>query len=270
MLNERIKIPNIFSNNAIKIIAIVTMFTDHFSKIVIKWLLLFKLTPLTEAGQISAQLFSYANAFMNIVLYGIGTVSFPLFCFTLSEGFQHTKNRRKYITRLGLFALISEIPYDTAFFSVVSKNAGTFPVWNGNQNIFFTLFLAAVALLCYEKLKTNSENTFKKIVSVTMQVLCIGIFAAIAQYLHTDYGYKGILYIAAFYIFRQNRLLSVAVFLVLYTLAKHSLPTVFILLSCIIILMYNGQRGKINIKYFSYAFYPLHLAALAVFINIVL
>lgn len=270
MINEKIKLPTLFSNNAIKIIAIATMFVDHFSKIVISWFLAFKLTPLAEAGQFSAQILSLANAFTKTILYGIGTMSFPLFCFLISEGIHHTKNMRKYITRLGLFALISEIPYDTAFFSVLSKNAGTFPLWNGHQNVFFTLFLGAIALLCYKKLNTNSENIFKKTVSVLLQILSICIIAIIAHYLHTDYGYKGILYMAAFYIFRKNKLLSVAAFLIAYTITRHALPTVFTLLSCIIILMYNGKRGKLNIKYFSYAFYPVHLAILAVFINLVL
>ena len=68
----------------LKIIALVAMFCDHFGDAYLKH-------------------FSILNL--------IGRCAFPLFAFQISEGFVHTKNIKKYFFRLGIFALISQIPF---------------------------------------------------------------------------------------------------------------------------------------------------------------
>ena len=73
----------------------------------------------------------------------VGRLAFPLFAFLIAEGYKHTTNIRKYLLRLGLFAFISEIPYDLAF-NQVQGYPMTVDFLNGT-NIFYTLFLG---LLC--------------------------------------------------------------------------------------------------------------------------
>ena len=46
------------------------------------------------------------------IIRWIGRISFPLFAFLICEGYRHTSNIWKYFLRLGIFAIISEIPYD--------------------------------------------------------------------------------------------------------------------------------------------------------------
>ena len=36
----------------------------------------------------------------------------------------------------------------------------------------------------------------------------------------------------------------------------------YALLSIPVLLLYSGKRGKLNLKYFFYVFYPLHLLAI--------
>lgn len=41
-----------------------------------------------------------------------GRIAFPIFAFMIVEGYFHTHNFEKYVQRLFLFALLSEIPFD--------------------------------------------------------------------------------------------------------------------------------------------------------------
>ncbi|HAQ39725.1 MAG TPA: conjugal transfer protein TraX, partial [Clostridiales bacterium] len=70
------------------------------------------------------------NSFFYMIGRGIGRLSFPIFCFFLVEGFLHTSNTKKYLLRLGIFALISEIPFDLVFNHTILEI--------GYQNIYFT------------------------------------------------------------------------------------------------------------------------------------
>ena len=77
-----------------------------------------------------------------------------------------------------------------------------------------------------------------------------------------DYGLEGILYIAAFYVCRKNRIYQVLLFLLAYMVATGNQPPLCTLLACVLILLYNGKRGKLRLKYFFYAFYPIHIIIL--------
>ena len=68
-----------------------------------------------------------------IILRIIGRISFPIFAYVLVEGFYYTRDVNKYMLRLGVIALLSEIPFDL----MASQKILEF----GHQNVFFTLFL---------------------------------------------------------------------------------------------------------------------------------
>ncbi len=116
----------------------------------------------------------------DLVFRYIGRISFPIFCFLLVEGFSHTRDMRKYMLRLGVFAVISEIPYDLAFRDTVLEF--------GHQNVFFSLFIGVVMMYALEK---NAEWPIK----VTEVLLAMWV----AVFLRTDYGFKGILLISIYY-----------------------------------------------------------------------
>lgn len=213
------------SSFVLKIIAVITMIFDHVGYIMFK-----KFT------------------FMNY----LGRLSFPIFAFLITEGYIHTKNLKKYFSRLLIFALISQIPY----ILFVRTFTNTFTL-----NILFTLALGLLAISVYDK----SKNKF-------LGLLFVGIFSLFAQLLHFDYGWFGIAAIFIFYVFK-NKKIYMNLFFVLSTFInyfcnyiiiqrkEYLFITLFCILSLIPINLYNEKKGK-NIKYFLYIFYPLHLIVL--------
>ena len=247
------------TGNTLKIIAISVMLFDHFCKIVLQWLLNNYWYDLYDVGQITWEQFSEIDNFVRFDLYAIGTIAFPLFCFLLSEGFHYTKNRKKYMGLMLVFAIISELPFDLGFFNELSIESGTYPFYWQYQNVFFTLFLGLVALDCIDKFSCNPANKINRTKSILLQVVSVAAIAIIAEVIRCDYGKEGVLFVVAFYIFRKNRLYQILLFLMAYMLTTGEQPTIYTMLSCLLILLYNGKRGKLKLKYFFYAFYPVHI-----------
>ena len=79
------------------------------------------------------------------ILRSIGRVSFPLYAFLLAQGCKHTHSMERYLLGLGIFALISEIPYDLAFGNSIN--------FLDQTNIFYTLFLSAACVYIYDSIK---------------------------------------------------------------------------------------------------------------------
>jgi len=214
------------SRFALKILAIVTMLIDH----------------------IGAVLFPHVT-----ILRIIGRLAFPIFAYLITEGMLHTSNIKKYLWRLFLFALISEIPFDLAFHGVF--------FYSKSQNVFFTLLIGLAAITVLHQYFARNP-----VVSVAF-VIAAALFA---QFLHTDYGWFGVAVVVLFYCFHNYRTWGVFAFALLvagYSLMGGPLE-IFALASGIPILIYNGKKGSLNWKYFFYAFYPVHLLLLY-FVHIV-
>lgn len=215
----------------LKIIAVIAMIFDHL-------------------GYVLFDKFSFMNY--------IGRLAFPIFAFSITEGYIHTKNLKKYFIRLLIFALISQMPY--MIFIKTFTNSFTL-------NILFTLVLGLFAITVYDK----SKNKLLGILSIT-------VCATLAHFLHFDYGWFGIAIIFIFYIFKKQKIyMNLLFFLATFINYFYSYITtfrkeyLFIILFCCLSLipinLYNGEKGK-NIKYFLYIFYPLHLILLYLLIFI--
>lgn len=224
---------------SLKIIAIISMFFDHFGYAFL--------------GQFS---------FFNL----IGRLAFPIFTFQISEGYTHTRNLKKYFLRLVFFALVSQLPFSLFLHKYINNSF--------QLNVFFTLFIGLFAIFTYDyiiKLFNNSKSKFH--FDKLIGFIIVMLFASIAQLLHTDYGFWGIIVIFAFYLFKNNKIASTISFTILCIL-KYSfniimygfnyiyiLLCVFTILPILFIRLYNGRQGK-KIKYLLYVFYPLHLLLL--------
>ncbi|MDE7221357.1 MAG: conjugal transfer protein TraX [Oscillospiraceae bacterium] len=100
----------------------------------------------------TAAVFSFPP-FVNSLMRGIGRMAFPIYAFLIAEGCRYTRSREKYLLRLGVFALISEIPFDAAFFPGTVRLG-----WNFFQltNVFYTMFFAAACIHIWETLRRQS------------------------------------------------------------------------------------------------------------------
>ena len=250
------------SSFVIKMIAIISMLFDHSGDVLIGYS-----TPLNF----------------------IGRIAFPLFCFQLVIGYAHTHDVKKYCLRLGLFALISQIPFGIMIYNY----SGTLLA----LNVFFTLLLGLITMIVYDSKKLHW----------IYKGLIILVILIIAHFVNVDYQELGILLILTIHIFYKiglfqssktstgnpstltkdipnttsnvsknsnifTTLLFVIIMLIFSILRYVSLIgyfsfnyivcfILFTFLPTFIMLMYNGKKGP-SLKYFFYIFYPAHLIIL--------
>ena len=181
----------------------------------------------------------------------IGRLAMPLFSFCIAEGYAHTKNKQRYLLRMGVFALVSEIPFDLAFEGRVGL---------GHQNIMLSFFLAILALMLFDRIRgEGKEHAAGK---TLLGILCVCAMAVLALVLRADYTLFAVLAVFLFYVLRNRHpLLRCGVgvsFLALTRTVGYYRATG---LSLIPLLLYNGKRGR-GLKWLFYAFYPGHLLLL--------
>ncbi len=225
------------SGSTLKIIAIVTMLIDHIGAVIVERMIL---RGVPFGGMSMKDLY-----LLDQVLRSIGRIGFPLFCFLLVEGFVHTKNRVKYGLRLGLFALLSEIPFNLAFSGKVFLTK--------YQNVFFTLLIGFLVMAAFRQIEEKYRE--KRLLSLLLVVISLMTGMAVAVLLKTDYDYLGIFSIAVLYVFRTYRPFQMLCGALSF-MWEIPAPAAFLAAAC-----YNGRRG-LKLKYIFYLFYPTHLLIL--------
>lgn len=213
----------IINSATIKIIAMASMLIDHLGA--------FVLLPWLQAGNGQANFETWNSVYT--ASRAVGRLAFPLFCFLIVEGFQHTRDVKKYLKRLGIFALISEIPFDLA-------RSHTFFDFSG-QNVMFTLFSGLFAIWCIEKF----EQPIYRFVGVVFSLAFVFI-------LDTDYSTLGVSVIIILYVLRDFRLFQSLFGAFAFIGSWFAMP------AFIITYFYNGLKGNLSSKAF-YWFYPVHL-----------
>lgn len=211
------------SSFSLKVIAAVTMLVDHVGFLFFPGVMWFRV---------------------------VGRISLPIFAFLIGEGYLKTRDVKKYLFRLALFALISYIPH------ALFLKAGNFPY--PNLNIFFTLTAGLLGLIAFTRLPFLAGITS-----------LFGL-AALAEFFRFDYGAYAVLLISAYYGFREHRTSSLITVFILTALSVfYKIPpgTSFIqffsLLALFPIFFYNGTLGMRFYPQWFYWFYPVHLLILA-------
>lgn len=204
------------------------------------------------------------------ILTSIGRITFPIFAFMIVEGYTHTKNLKKYVLRLLIFAVISEIPFNLMMGSRIF-----YPI---HQNVLWT-FLISIGLIHLNELARKKGKIWLNILTGIGTVI-LGYIVGIITYV--DYYHYGILIVLVFYFFRQRKWWSfLGQALCLWYICEEMISgfayeiaigdTVvyftrqcFAMLALIPIWLYRGKRGYHSkaLQYFYYAFYPAHMLVL--------
>ena len=199
---------------------------------------------------------------------GIGRLAWPIFAYLLADSFRYTKSPDKFLMRLFIFALISEIPYDLAMGNSINFAA--------NTNIFYTLFLGGTAILLYERFKIKHGWQTSAIIGALFPT------AVLAELLTTDYGGIGVLFIFAMYAIKHRLLrfttmggfalfqflpLIQAHFLGIDIWFDYLLALYFAIIAVPLVAMYNSKRG-IQAKWLFYWVYPAHLVVLVIIASV--
>ncbi len=125
---ERRDLMSIFS---VKLIAMVTMLIDHIGAVFGKghWALL---------------------PFDSYYLRWIGRIAFPIFAFCIVNGWQHSRNKKKYFINLCLCAIFSQFAFTFAFYTPNLMPVSNFDTPNAFRIISpVCILLTAIVLLTY-------------------------------------------------------------------------------------------------------------------------
>ncbi|MDO4940708.1 MAG: TraX family protein [Erysipelotrichaceae bacterium] len=249
------------STSTLKYIAMILMFINHFFNVY------FDKFPNTNVSLDNFQLY-------------LTRPSFFIFCFLISEGMRYTRGRKKYILRLLLFALSSELIYD-----YVTRGQ---LIYIYSQNSLFDLFAGALIIYIYDYFKDDRILGFISITCICVLdcVLCFG------------YSILGALLPLMFYICNNDKkklviygipisiFLSTLLYIVIYLIRpgysillqrkyfydyviEYGLLEAHGLLSLPFIFLYNKQKGKQLPKLFYYFFYPGHLLLIKLIVSLI-
>ena len=195
VIEKRVLQTGAYRNDMLKLLALVTMLVDHIGYMYFPNEILFKI---------------------------IGRLAFPIFAYQIAIGYSRTSNIKKYVLRLSLFALITQIPY--CFFSPDIKFN---PI---HFNVLFT-FLAAIGLLCVYDMGILNIKSFIKdknyihlLYGIFLLALAIVIIilpevlSFLIKDFYLEYGLLGLALVLLFHVFQEKMHLAVISIILLYLL----------------------------------------------------
>ncbi len=197
---------------------------------------------------------------LSLILRAIPRPFFVVIPFMLAEGYKHTSNLPKYMTRLFIFALVTQ-PFYCLFFNYALA-------WPYRLNAMFTLFLG---LMCMYVWDTARHKWFA--------ALFCALTAYLGQICNVEGGAWLVIFTFMFRLITDGKRKFIASYSVLYVgnylplilkyalkhdrggLLKNMLYLFCALWGALLIFFYNGRQGRRG-GYFFYIFYPAHLALL--------
>jgi hypothetical protein len=227
--------------NHLKMIAILAMTVDHIADLIYPG---FPADP--------------AALGMNIV----GRLTAPIMWFFLCEGFFYTRNLRRYMGRMLLFAVISHFAYCFAFgISCIPFRDGIF----SQTSVIWPLFWALAALwVVYSENRLRVWQKWALVILIDVITFpadwsCVAVMAIVSMYENRGRFRKQM----------TGMMLWVTVYCVisfLFVDRVYALVQLGVILVCPLLRTYNGKKGKATwMKWFFYLYYPAHLIVVGLF-----
>lgn len=245
---------------SLKLVALFSMLLDHLAKVVL------------SKGVLVDLLGVSGDFYLRTMMMAVGRLAFPIFAWFVAEGCKKTKNPKKYLLRMLVFAVLSEVPFQLCFYGAATRG-----VQLALHNVMFTFLFAAGAIFLSEFLR-------EKKVPYGLAVLlpCVAAMA-ICWWQYTDYNAWGCALVLLLYFVpgEKGQLLVLGAWITLFQLLwKGStgyglswlggndynllLQWMVELLAVLFLAAYNGEKGshKPWSKWLFYGFYPVHLVLL--------
>lgn len=231
------------SGNQLKLIALVSMTFDHVGK---------ELFPGLTLLQI------------------LGRLAFPIFAYMIAEGCRYTKNRRRHLLHISGLALLCQLAYLLAEGSLFQGILVT-----------FSMSIAVIYVIDYAMDRWRiscgygEKGGYRPVrdaygALLGALVVCGAVYFAgdllpillSGTDYAVDYGIWGILLPVGVYFAPQKYRLPVAAAVLVVLCMELGDIQWYSLGALVLLALYNGRRGKANIKHLFFLYYPAHLAAI--------
>lgn len=221
--------------NHLKMIAIIAMTVDHAADLIFP---------------------GFPNHPVAIGLHVIGRLTAPIMWFFICEGFYYTRNLRKYLLRMFIFAILSHFAYCFAFgINPVPFSSGIF----NQTSIIWPLFWAIVTLWILNK------ATMLRLWQKWLLVILINLITFPA-----DWSCIAVMAIASMFSNRghlKKQIGSMLFWVAIYSTVSfffvdkaYALVQIGVILVYPLLRQYNGEKGTAKwMKWFFYLYYPAHL-----------
>ena len=217
----------VLTGNHLKLLAALTMLLDHVGVLLFPQVLLLRV---------------------------IGRISYPVFAFMIAEGCRYTRNKLRYFLMIFGLGVGCQVVY-------------YFVSGDTYLNILLTFSFSVLLIFLLQRVQAATDWKRQFWWSV---VFASGVFVTIVanQLLTIDYGFWGVMtpVFASLPLGKTKTgsklpVLMMALGLLLLAADMKDIQY-YALLAVPLLLLYSGQRGKTNLKYFFYIFYPVHLVVL--------
>lgn len=262
----------ILNRNHLKIIAVVAMTMDH----------------------IAASFFTSGTALWFVFRF-VGRISFPIMAYMLAEGFVHTRNLKKYVTRMVMFSVVSWVTFsflETGSIVPIRLVDGNYTDFMFNR--IYIPSLDKTLCICWFSVITGLLCSLLCLVvwEKTEWLLPLKILATSGLFLITcncDWYWLNIPLVLCFYYFRNNRSAKWSCYITLsllyifgfwgsnniftpylfkgLTLYRLGMFIPIILIEC----FFNGKKRRDGTfeKWFFYIYYPAHQIILGILMALI-
>ncbi len=208
----------------------------------------------------------------------IGRLAMPIFAFLVAEGCKYTRNKTTHLLIIFALGLVMMLATYLQDHQIVA-------------NIFLTFSISICIIYALEFFKNSVFTRDKRVefivLSIAMLIALSVLGIYLSQLVRFDYGLIGMFTPVAVMLTNAMgidnppkalktldniwvKLVILAGMLVALTFSGHMRMEIqfFSLLALPLLALYNGKRGRYNLKYVFYAFYPLHVAVIWLAVNV--